>query len=350
MGPRLHPDRIVQAGGARVIAALATPVGDPEALIDAREGEEVQHEDLQAKEDDVEGHLAVPPGRVGSQLRRRPDRPHPEPGDDEGGEAGEADDVELRPHAAVLAEVLAFLGGGQHDGEEEEDEVGDVEEEQVKDGDSLDPEGGGLLRLVEGVEGQDGEGDDEDEGDGDTDVGGLDGLAKGWIPAQVRVGGAEDTQGEEEKDDVEDQDADVDEDAGGDGEAHVGRSGCQRESEDEGGDAGHAETEKSPGDEESVASSSVAYEKGHIRDGADEEDGDEDGANRDILVDIGMSASRCGFGIDIWWLLVNISKSISIDGFLSMRFTVRVPQLDTYARNLWWCLVHSLCLVHNEAV
>ena len=316
--PGLHRDGLIQAGGARVISRLAAPVGDPEALVDPGDGEEVQHQDLQAKQDEVEGRLAVPPGRMRGELRRRPGRAHPVAGDDEGAEAGQAEDIQLRPHGAVLAEVLAVPRRRQHDGEEEEDKVGDVEEEQVEDGDALDPEGGDTLDGVEGVEGEDGEGDDEDEGDADGDVGHRAGLAEHLVPAQMGVGGAEDAQGEEEEDDVEDEDADVGEDAGGDGEAHIGRSGCQRESEDEGGDAGHAEAEEGPREKEFVASSAVDLEDGHVGDGADEEDDNENGANGDILVDIGVTASSSGIGIDIWWLSVIISISMSIDGAVSM--------------------------------
>ena len=90
-----------------------------------------------------------------------------------------------------------------------------------------------------------------------------------------------------------------------------------------------------------MASSSVALEDGHIRDGADEEDSNEDGANGDILVDIGSSASSCGFGIDVWWLLVNISTNTSINGFLSMSSTLGYHNLFTYARNFGLWLVHD---------
>ena len=166
----------------------------------------------------------------------------------------------------------------------------------------MDPQGDGSLGRVESVEGQDGEGDGQQEGQDEKNVGGGEGLAEKPVPAELGMRCSKHAQGEEEHDDVDDEDADVREDECCNGEFGIRWSGCRREPQYECANTTHAETEQCPRHEKFVARSSIQPIDGHVRDGTNQVDEDEDSADGYVLVNSGMAADTGNSGRDVWWL------------------------------------------------
>lgn len=127
----------------------------------------------------------------------------------------------------------------------------------------------------------------------------------GAMPAEVRVLGTEDPQCEDEVDDDDYDDAGVDEDVRGDGDGDGGRTGQPDDAHHAGDDARHAEAEEGAAREEFVGAAAVELQDRHVGDGAEDEDGQEDGDDWGIGDGGGKAPYHCSCGCvgRTWWAL-----------------------------------------------
>lgn len=285
MGRRRHTFRIV--------TWLARAVWDMEAQIKAGQAVQVDADNLNEVYEAVVAGLAVVPGRLRDGTGHVLDggaecRPEGQDG------RSEANQEDFGAHAALLAELIDGCLGrpGQQqskdedrDGQEGEDsEKGAREELYVAQ-----------LRLdvrVEGVEGVDGRNDDHDEQRHDDGVEELEEDGDAVVPADGRVVRTQDALREDEVHDEEEQDPGVGEDAGGDGDACVARVVGPDDAQHVGRDARHAQAKQQAGQDELVPATAVALEDGHVHDGRDDEEQDEDAADGRIDAIGGREAQR----------------------------------------------------------
>lgn len=267
-----------------VVARLVAMIRDPEPAIDADDDIGQHDDDLDAEIEDVEARLALIRGRV--RARSRPARvvdARAEGGAEAEQRGRDEQDADLVPPPAGAEFFRPLADAGQEEDADEDDGDGEEGDDGVE---GLAVQGDGAIDVfgvgVEGVEGLHDGGDEHDERQHDEDVGGDEGPVGEFVPAQVRVGGAEDALGEDEVDDEDEDDAGGDEDLRRDGDGYVGRVAGPDDAHDLGDDAGHAEAEEHAGHDEFVAAPPVRLEDEHVRDGAAEEEDEEDGADGDV--------------------------------------------------------------------
>lgn len=85
---------------ARIIARLTTAIRYPEPPVDSRTEEQIDDDDLEAKENHVKSGLGIIPARIRGQPWCRPSRPSPEPCYENGEEICHSQNGQFRAHAS----------------------------------------------------------------------------------------------------------------------------------------------------------------------------------------------------------------------------------------------------------
>lgn len=226
----------------RIIARRAAAVGNMEPAIHPQRRVQDDDEQLDGEVEDVEARLAMVPSRVVAGARGLDVRADAEGRPEAEQDGREQEDVDFGAEAAGADFVETSLARDDEAGENEGDgQEGDesVEDTAVDLDVAVDAAGVG----VKGVEGLDGASDEHDEGDADDGVDGRESEREGAVPAEVRVGGADDALREDQVDDEEEDDAGGDEDLRRHGDAEVGRARRPYDAHDAGCYACHAEAE-----------------------------------------------------------------------------------------------------------
>lgn len=270
-----------------------------EALIDPRQGQEADRDDLEREDEDVESRLALVPSGVGHGPRRHPRRAGLEPGDRDTQQRGQAHDGGLGGVAAVPEGLLVVVarqqrGEAQHQQRGGRDDQEERRRGQLQVAADLAHVGVARVRLQHHRD------DDHDEGPDDAGVGGPEGDPQGAVPAERGLLRAQDALREQEVDDVEEQHAGVDEDVGGEGEAYVGLPVGPDDAQDESSYPRRAEPEQDPRYGELVAPPPVHLQDRHVRRCTADEQTYEDGRDGHVGYD-GGDAAAAGDGGGVGW-------------------------------------------------
>lgn len=273
-------------------------IRDPEPLIHPHDHISQHDHNLDPEIEDIEACLALIPGRI--LARSRPTRivdAHAKGGAQAEQPRRDEENADLMPPPARPEFLRPFLGAGQDEDGDQHDGDGEERDDRVE---GLPVQRDGAIDVfgvrVQGIKRLDDGDDEHDQRHHYEHIDPDEGVMRDAMPPQVRMTRAEYALREDDVDDEDQHHPRGDEDLRGDGHGDVGRVARPGDAHDLRDDAGHAEAEEHAGHDEFVAATPVRLEDEHVRDGAAEEEEEEDGADGDVDGFGGEAAQAGGFG------------------------------------------------------
>jgi len=271
-------------------------VRDVESLVNPDNNITQDHDNLESEVEDIKASFRLVTSRLAAGTGAAcVVCPHAEAGAEAEQERGAKQEGNLRPESAMPEFFQPRLSRYEDPTDCQEDrEEGD---EGIK---SLAVEQEvaiyALRVVVEGVEALDISGNDYDKREDNEDVYRYESPVESCGPACMWMACSYNPLSEQNVDDEEQDYSRGNEDVGRNGYSDICRPCSPDDAHDHGSDTSHAEAEHHAGDDEFVASPLVYLKDGHMADGTDEEEEEEDCADGDIEGDGREAAQTCGGG------------------------------------------------------